>query len=208
MLNPGDQPESDQPVIGRDHISGLVVPEVMKAAPIFPFTGDLGVHTLRPFGDSEPPRAGEPGGPPCECSDEAKATNDWPAIWSNERWVVRPIKFGRDWAPFPSYMLGTVEHMDFEDLNDEMAAEYGVMCVRLDRAIRSIGDIARVHMNRWGDGGSHFHVWFLGRPFGAEQLRGFTMPLWGFILPSLSPEVHAANDGIVAAALDASESNI
>ncbi|MEM9653798.1 MAG: hypothetical protein AAGA65_17025 [Actinomycetota bacterium] len=201
-----DDPTADDVAlrIGRDHIAGLPVPEEMATSPIFPFKGDIEVRTLRPFADTEHARAGEPGGPPCDCAappdDQTR-----PTIWANDRWHVRPIRFGADRAPFPSYMLGTAEHLDFEDFDDTLAAEYGVMCVRLDRAIRSLGNIARVHMNRWGDGGSHFHVWFLGRPFGAGQLSGFTMPLWGFILPPLPDDVHEANDRAVAAALDASE---
>lgn len=101
----------------------------------------------------------------------------------------------------PAYMLETVAHMDFEDFDETYLAEYGPMCARLDRAIRATGDIGRVHMNRWGDGGSHFHLWFLGRPHGAWQLSGFALPYWGFILPSLAPEVHEANDEIVGEAL-------
>jgi hypothetical protein len=209
MADQDSGPESpdaaSKPVIGRDHVSDLVVPEAMKASPIFPFTGDIGVQTLRPFADTEHVRAGEPGGPPCDCTQAPDSDRAWPTIWSNERWEVRPIRFGADRAPFPSYMLGTKGHMDFEDFDEELAAEFGVMCIRVDRAIRALGGVGRVHMNRWGDGGSHFHVWFLGRPFGASQLSGFTMPFWGFILPSLSDEVHQENDRAVAETLTASE---
>lgn len=38
-------------------------------------------------------------------------------------------------------------------------------------------------MNRWGDGGSHLHVFFLGRPAGMLQLRGSCLPLWEEMLP-------------------------
>src|SRR5262249_62025925 len=53
-----------------------------------------------------------------------------------------------------------------------LAAELGVMTVRLERAIRSLDGVARVHVNRWGDGAAHLHLWFLARPYGRLQLRG------------------------------------
>lgn len=190
--------------LGHDHLTGLPLPDVVNW-PIFPFKGDLEVRTVKPFAEEERIRAGDPGGPPCGCSGEEGAFESLPEIWANQRWRVTPILFGEQRAPFPAYMLNTVEHMDFEDLDHELAAEFGVMCMRMDRAIRAIGSIGRVHMNRWGDGGSHFHVWFLGRPKGAWQLSGYTLPLWGFTLPPLSDETHQANDVVVAKALAESE---
>ena len=188
--------------IGIDHVAGLPLPDVVNW-PIFPFKGELQVRTVRPFADTEYPRAGEPEGPPCHCSGHPDAHRAAAPIWQDERWVVRPIRFGDAPAPFPAYMLETVEHLDFEDLDDGMAADFGLMTVRLERAMRALGTVGRVHVNRWGDGGSHFHVWFLGRPRGAAQLSGFTLPLWGFALPPLADEVHAANDAAIAASLAA-----
>ena len=95
-------------------------------------------------------------------------------------------------------MLETVDHLDFEDFDDDLAADFGVMSVRMERAIRGLGTVGRVRVNRWGDGGSHFHAWFLGRPKGAAQLSGFTLPFWGFTLPPLADEIHAANNEDVA----------
>lgn len=189
--------------LGRDYLTDLSLPDMVDW-PIFPFKGDLSVRTVRPFNDEERPRAGEPGADACPCeSDDGR----WPVVWSNDRWEVRPIHFDNDGgAPVPAYMLQTVDHMDIEDFDDDYAAELGIMTIRMERAIKAIGSIGRVHFNRWGDGGSHFHVWFLGRPFGASQLSGFTLPLWGFVLPSLSTEVRAANDEVVRAALEAASS--
>lgn len=191
--------------LGDDHLSDLPVPDVVNW-PIFPFDGDLSVRTVRPFADKPHPRSGEPGADPCHCEGDGDA---WPLVWSNERWQVRPIHFNyveRKPAPFPAYMLETVAHMDIEDFDDDYAAELGLMTIRMERAIKSIGSIGRVHFNRWGDGGSHFHVWFLGRPFGAGQLSGFTLPLWGFTLPPLAEDVVAANNEAVRSSLEASVS--
>lgn len=65
----------------------------------------------------------------------------------------------------------------------------------------ALGTVGRVHVNRWGDGGSHFHVWFLGRPKGAWQFSGFSLPYWGFILPSQDERTRDREASQVAAAL-------
>jgi len=69
------------------------------------------------------------------------------------------------------------------DLPNLLAAELGVMTVRLESAIRSLDGVARVHVNRWGDGAAHLHLWFLARPLGRLQLRGTFLSLWDDILP-------------------------
>ncbi|MFT5269769.1 MAG: hypothetical protein ACI88C_003214 [Acidimicrobiales bacterium] len=104
-------------------------------------------------------------------------------------------------------MLEAVDHLDIDDLPEDMAAELGVLAVRLNKAILGLGTVGRVHFNRWGDGAAHFHVWFLGRPSGAWQLSGYTLPLWGFTLPPLPDDEHAANDRVVASSLEAATHN-
>ena len=190
---------ADTPELGTDFIEGLPMPAVADW-PIFPFKGDISVRTVRPFADEDEPRSGEPGGSPCHCSGEGGEEPN-PPIWKNDRWLVRPIPFGGERSPFPAYMLETIEHLDLDDFDEPMAADLGVMTLRLERAIRAADDIGRVHINRWGDGGSHFHLWFLGRPRGAGQLRGFALPYWGFILPGRSEAAQAATDSSIAAAL-------
>ena len=180
----------------------LKVPSVVDW-PIFPFVGDMKVRPLEPVGEQEFPRKGDPGGEPCFCeTGEVFA----PTLWEGERWVVRPIRFGNKAAPFPAYMLETVDHLDMHDLTDEMGAEMGVLTLQLERALMSLGTVGRVHVNRWGDGAYHFHMWFLGRPKGAWQFSGYTLPLWGFTLPPLPKEVHAANDKAVGDFLTAANS--
>ncbi len=192
---------SDAPKLGIDELTGLPMPAVTNW-PIFPFEGDISVRTVLPFADQDYVRSGDPGGPPCHCSGEG---NDEPppAIWGNDQWLVRPIRFDGDRAPFPSYMLETVEHLDFDEFDEQRAAGLGVMTLRLEQAMRAADDLGRVHINRWGDGGSHFHLWFLGRPRGAVQLSGFALPWWGFILPGRSEEEQAATDRSIAESLTA-----
>ena len=80
-------------------------------------------------------------------------------------------------------ILESRSHLDLGDLPNLLAAELGVMTVRLERAIRSLDGVARVHVNRWGDGSAHLHMWFLARPYGRLQLRGTFLSLWDDILP-------------------------
>ena len=69
--------------------------------------------------------------------------------------------------------LASRVHVDsFADLPDELQADFGRVAARVERAILSLGDIARVHLYRWGDGGAHFHVWFLPRPLGMLEASG------------------------------------
>jgi hypothetical protein len=79
------------------------------------------------------------------------------------------------------------------------------MLQRVARAIGDLPDVGRVHVNRWGDGSEHFHVWFLGRPKGMWQLRGAMLAVWDDLLPKLPQEEWARNRQNVAAALAAEE---
>ena len=65
-------------------------------------------------------------------------------------------------------------------------------------AIQAVGGIGRVHVSRWGDGGSHFHMWFYGRPLGDMQMLGFCLPMWAQMLPPTEEEVWNRNLRIVA----------
>ena len=90
-------------------------------------------------------------------------------------------------------------HLDLGDLPNLLAAELGVMTVRLERAIRSLDGVARVHVNRWGDGSAHLHMWFLARPYGRLQLRGTFLSLWDDILPTIPEQQWRENLALVAA---------
>lgn len=96
-------------------------------------------------------------------------------------------------------ILESRSHLDLGDLPNLLAAELGVMTVRLERAIRSLEGVARVHVNRWGDGSAHLHLWFLARPYGRLQLRGTFLSLWDDILPAIPEEQWRENLAMVAA---------
>jgi hypothetical protein len=160
--------------------------------PIFPFVGDMEVREVLPRRPVDAPRNGEPGGAPCgEC-----AAPDTDYIWVDDVWRVRP-SLRASGAPVLVF-LETRDHLDLEDFDDDRAADMGRMIRRVERAIQAVGGIGRVHVNRWGDGSSHFHLWFYGRPVGDPQMIGFCLPLWAMTLPSTPDDEWNRNLGVVA----------
>jgi diadenosine tetraphosphate (Ap4A) HIT family hydrolase len=160
--------------------------------PSFPFEGDLKIKPLDPVAETEPPRDGEDAS---ECV--ACAAKDEAYIWVSERWRVRAMD--RPSGLPMVLILESRSHLDLGDLPNLLAAELGVMTVRLERAVRSLDDVARVHVNRWGDGAAHLHLWFLARPHGRLQLRGSFLSLWDEILPPISEERWRESLALVAA---------
>jgi hypothetical protein len=82
------------------------------------------------------------------------------------------------------------------------AADFGRVAGRVERSILSLGDVGRVHLYRWGDGGAHFHVWFIPRPLGMVDAAGMYLPIWEDVLPNVPDSELAAVAGQVAAAMD------
>ncbi|GAB3184092.1 hypothetical protein FHX75_121173 [Micromonospora palomenae] len=160
--------------------------------PSFPFEGDLRVKQLEDPVPVEPPRKGEGHREctACNAPDDAY-------IWVGERWRVRAMD--RPTGLPMVLILESRSHLDLGDLPNLLAAELGVMTVRLERAIRSLDGVARVHVNRWGDGSAHLHMWFLARPYGRLQLRGTFLSLWDSILPPISESQWRENLAMVAA---------
>ncbi|MFD0741271.1 hypothetical protein ACFQ1L_04420 [Phytohabitans flavus] len=167
------------------------VPDFTKW-PSFPFEGDLRVKQLDPPVGKEPSRKGEDA---ADCS--ACNAPDDAYIWVSERWRVRAMD--RPTGLPMVLILESRSHLDLGDLPNLLAAELGVMTVRLERAVRSLDGVARVHVNRWGDGSAHLHMWFLARPFGRLQLRGTFLSLWDDILPPIPESTWRENLALVAA---------
>ncbi|HEU0130753.1 MAG TPA: hypothetical protein VFQ85_07160 [Mycobacteriales bacterium] len=162
---------------------------------IFPFEPDrLVVKPLEPPVLPEPPRNGEGGRECWRC-----AHPDEGVVWSDERWVFATERTG---LPFAG-MLQPRAHLDLGDLDETHAAELGVLTVRIERAIRGLGGVGRVHLYKWGDGGAHLHLMFLARPEGLLQLRGSNLALWEEMLPRVPEDVYAADARAVAQALAA-----
>ncbi|MCW2608561.1 MAG: hypothetical protein JWO60_3254 [Frankiales bacterium] len=154
---------------------------------------------LRPVRLQEPvlpetPREGED---PAGCRACRAET---PAIWSDERWRLLSLEAG---APL-LLMLVSRAHHDLTDLPDDLAAELGLLAVRLARAVEGLPHIARAHVYRVGDGGAHLHVFVYARPEGFAQLKGSFFAVWDDVLPPPPADVRAADGRAVAAALAAS----
>jgi diadenosine tetraphosphate (Ap4A) HIT family hydrolase len=165
---------------------------------LWPFDTDLETVPLDEPQLPEPPRAGEGGVDCLTCRPAA----DW-AVWRNESWEVR-ARAEPAGLPMVAVLLSRAHH-DLETLPPELASELGPMIQRVARAIGSLPDVGRVHVNRWGDGSEHFHVWFLTRPKGMRQLRGAMLAVWDDLLPKLPQEEWDRNRQDMAAALAAED---
>lgn len=147
----------------------------------------------------EPPRRGEPGGEPCGiCGGDGGTTS---AVWSDEHWTLHPPVQGS--LPGAVWLASRAHVDSFSDLPDEVARSFGPVAARVERAILSLGDVGRVHLNRWGDGAAHFHVWFIPRPLGMLDAAGMMLPLWEDVLPNVSDEELREAAERVATAMDA-----
>ena len=73
--------------------------------------------------------------------------------WRNERWLLVAL----DMKLPVSLILRPVEHFDIADLPDDMAAEMGLLMVRVTAAVEELPSVGRCHIGRYGDGGAHAH---------------------------------------------------
>ncbi|CAN5917665.1 hypothetical protein BH23ACT10_BH23ACT10_34720 [soil metagenome] len=158
---------------------------------IFPFDGDLRVKPLAAPVLPEPERAGA-GGVDCHRCDHP----DDGVIWSDDHWTLSSLP-ERNGLPV-TMLLESRPHVDFPELDEARAAEFGRLSVQIARAIETLDGIARAHISKWGDGAEHLHVIFYGRPEGFSQLRGTCLALWDDILPAWPPDAWDANARRVA----------
>jgi len=159
----------------------------------WPFDGELSVRPLAAPSLPEPPRAGE-GDRPCDTCVPTVAP-----IWQDELFRIG-LGHQPTGLPFAAWLMPH-EHGDLDDLDDAAAARMGVLLVHLDRAIRTVLDVGRVQIARWGDGGSHLHLYVYARPAGLLQLRGTFLSHWDDLLPPVPPEIRDADAALVAAEL-------
>jgi hypothetical protein len=162
----------------------------------FPFEGDIRVRELIPPEATVRPRRGELEAECWRCQNQ-----DDGVIWSDADWLVMSL-------PKPSglpviVILQPRAHLDLGDVGDDLAGKLGQMLVRVERAVRGVGGIGRVHVCRWGDGSFHLHWWFLARPARLPQLIGSFAAIWDDILPPTPDPVWRENLATVAAALAA-----
>jgi diadenosine tetraphosphate (Ap4A) HIT family hydrolase len=161
----------------------------------WPFEGGVQPKPLLPPIAAEPPRHGEGGVAcwACEKSDDG-------FVWTSDRWRIAST-LEPTGLPVVVILVPRAHYADPGDLPDELAAELGVLIARVERAVRSIGEIGRVHVCRWGDGSEHLHWWFLARPARLPQLKTNLTAIWDDVLPPVPGEIWRENLALVAKAL-------
>jgi diadenosine tetraphosphate (Ap4A) HIT family hydrolase len=185
-------PETPERLWQRAH-NALRMPPV-ETWETWPFEGELRPRELQPPVEREQPRAGEAGVDCARCA----ATDD-AYVWAGERWRLRAI--GPTGLPLIALLEPRTHVAEPGDLSDELAAELGLLQARIERAIRSLGEIGRVHVCRWGDGGEHLHWWFIARPARLPQLTGSLVAIWDDVLPPVPDDVWRADVERLRAAL-------
>jgi hypothetical protein len=187
---------SETPEAFWQRVRGELQAPAVEEWDTWPFVGPVAPRTLEPPVAEEAPRHGA-GGVHCGSCRRGDAG----ALWSDEHWIVRPL-------PQPSglpavVILETRRHVDFPDLDDELAAELGPLLVRVQRAVFAVEGVGNVHVCRWGDGSEHFHVWFMARPARVPQLIGSFAAIWDDVLPPLPNDVWRTNLDVIRQALAA-----
>jgi diadenosine tetraphosphate (Ap4A) HIT family hydrolase len=164
----------------------------LSAYTTFPFELPVTVRPLDEPVPLEPDRDGEDGIDCWLCT-----TPDDAFLWTDERWRLSLYT--------PSPLRGIVllqprvHAQSFGDLPAAEAAELGPMIGRVQQAVSDLGGIGRVHVNYWGDGSAHLHLWFYPRPYGQLQLRGTFLGMWSVLLPDLpEEEVRHAGEQVAA----------
>jgi diadenosine tetraphosphate (Ap4A) HIT family hydrolase len=153
---------------------------------IFPWEGEMVPKVLKPPVEAEEPRWGE-GDKPCSCESDEPHN----AIWRNDRWVVTSTEKP---SGLPLILtLSPIEHLDFSDLDDDLAAEYGKVSNWLHRIMAGLPNIGRVHVCKWGDGGSHMHVWFIARTARLTTILGSPAIEWDEMLPPVPEDIWRAD---------------
>lgn len=160
-------------------VDGALVPKVLAA----------------PVADAEPPRAGAGGVGCLNCEGEGDAVR----VWENDRWKLAH-------PPSPAGLplvlwLSSKQHLDYPDMSDELAAEYGRISVWLCRIMSNLPHIGRVHVCRWGDGSEHLHVWFIARTARLPHVTGSMAVEWNEILPPVPEDIWRADIRTVATKL-------
>lgn len=153
--------------------------------PAFPWVADgsrIVAKELDPPTDVDRVRDGEGGGDcwRCEHPDEG-------VVWGNERWILSTDREGR--GGLLTMWLQTREHMDFGDMSEDLASEWGRLVLRLHNAMLALPNAGRVHLGKWGDGSAHLHVLAMVRPARLPQVIGSFAVEWDDILPKVPEDV-------------------
>ena len=125
----------------------------------------------------DPVRAGE-GDKPCP---SCFGVPEERVVWEDEFWVLK--HFGQPSGLPVVLILEPRRHLDFGQLDDELASQHGRISNRLVRIIEGLANVARCHVLRYGDGGAHAHTWFVARTARLTGVIGSPTIEWDDVLP-------------------------
>ncbi|GAB3755567.1 hypothetical protein [Yimella sp. NH-Cas1] len=176
-----------------------VAVEEMPGWDIFPFEIDsLRIKPLAPLADSEPDRRGE-NEDECWCAGPFEPKSDDRLVWWNENWKLSTDLTG---SGLPIMLwLSPMTHCDLPTMPPEVAAGIGPLMTTISAAIEDLPSVGRVQLAKYGDGGAHLHLLFMGRPSRMLQLRGSPMLDWEENLPRVPADVVRRNCRPIAEAL-------
>jgi len=178
-----------------------VAVEEMPGWDIYPYeVGSLRLKPVQPPADEEPARRGEQVAD-CWCAQpgatapEATPDADARLVWSNDRWR---LTLTADTGLPVMLVLTPLEHHDLPSLPGDLAAEMGQLVVAVSDGVEHVPSVGRVQLAKYGDGGAHLHLFFLGRPARMLQFRGSPLIDWEENLPRVPLDVLQANARVVA----------
>jgi diadenosine tetraphosphate (Ap4A) HIT family hydrolase len=169
----------------------LPVPAALRDWEHFPWEVVDGVVAARalPQPSDETPRYGESADRPCGmCAEGMPAER---VVWEDEFWILSH-EGGPSGLPIV-LVLQPREHLDFGQLPDDRASEFGRISNRVVRIIEGVDNIGRAHLHRWGDGGSHMHAVFVGRTARLAPVLGSPTIDWDELLPPGPEDVWRAD---------------
>ena len=171
-----------------------VAVEEMPGWDIYPYEVEgLRLKPVQPPVDEEPARRGERA-EDCWCVD-GFGVQDGRVVWSNERWR---LTLSDDTGLPVMLVLTPLAHHDLPTLPSDLAAEMGQLVVAVSDAVEHVPSVGRVQLAKYGDGGAHLHLFFLGRPARMLQFRGSPLLDWEENLPRVPLDVLQANARVVA----------
>jgi diadenosine tetraphosphate (Ap4A) HIT family hydrolase len=178
-----------------------VAVEEMPGWDIYPYEVDsLRLKPVQPPAEEEPARRGEQAAD-CWCAQpDAKAPESTPdadarLVWNNDRWR---LTLTTDTGLPVMLVLTPLEHHDLPSLPADLAAEMGQLVVAVSDGVEHVPSVGRVQLAKYGDGGAHLHLFFLGRPARMLQFRGSPLIDWEENLPRVPLDVLQANARVVA----------
>jgi diadenosine tetraphosphate (Ap4A) HIT family hydrolase len=161
-----------------ESVDGIVVPRVLPAPA------------------DEAARGGEAGDEHCPACHGIPPED---VVWEDEAWRLK--HFGAPSGLPVVLILEPKTHLDFGQLDDDLASQHGRISNRLVRIIEGLDNVQRCHVLRYGDGGAHAHTWFVARTSRLAGVIGSPVIEWDDVLPPGPEDVWRADLHTIAAKL-------